>query len=104
MNFYVVLELSDLKGVLLAIIMEDNTNRMLRSQNPCFMKNETLNINKYVVASEIHARTLWEKIESLYASKCWNNNLFLLNSIASLKFKEDTSLSYHLNEFQGIID
>ncbi|RDX67308.1 hypothetical protein CR513_53834, partial [Mucuna pruriens] len=63
------------------------------------MKNETLSIN-----SEIHAKTLWEKIESLNASKCENNKLFLLNSIVSLKFKEGTSLSDHLNEFQGIID
>ncbi|RDY03371.1 hypothetical protein CR513_13054, partial [Mucuna pruriens] len=51
-----------------------------------------------------HQQTLWEKIESLYASKCGNNKLFLLNSIVSLKFKEGTSLSDHLNDFQGIID
>ncbi|RDX79966.1 hypothetical protein CR513_39548, partial [Mucuna pruriens] len=63
--------------------------------NPCLMKNETLSINKYVVLSgilwiiiETHAITLWEKIESLHASKCGNNKLFLLNSIMSLKFKE----------------
>ncbi|RDY00406.1 hypothetical protein CR513_16427, partial [Mucuna pruriens] len=48
--------------------------------------------------------TLQEKIESLYASKCGNNKLFLLNSIVSLRFKEGTSLSDHLNEFQGILD
>ncbi|RDX58135.1 hypothetical protein CR513_62573, partial [Mucuna pruriens] len=69
------------------------------SQNLCLMKNETLSIN-----NEIHARTLWDKIESLYASKCGNNKLFLLNSIVSLKFKKSTSLSDYLNEFQGIID
>ncbi|RDX95656.1 hypothetical protein CR513_21792, partial [Mucuna pruriens] len=56
------------------------------------------------ISSEIDAKTLWEKIEFLYASKCRNNKLFLLNSVVSLKFKEDTSLSDHLNEFQGIID
>ncbi|RDX78424.1 hypothetical protein CR513_41307, partial [Mucuna pruriens] len=86
--------------------------------NPCLMKNETLSINKYVVLSDIlwmimfiitlqvrtHASTLWEKIESLYASKYGSNKLFLLNSIVSLKFKEDTFLSDHLNEFQGILD
>ncbi|RDX88864.1 hypothetical protein CR513_29482, partial [Mucuna pruriens] len=43
-------------------------------------------------------------MKSLYASKCENDKLFLLNSIVSLKFKEDTSLSDHLNEFQMIID
>ncbi|RDX72306.1 F-box protein CPR30, partial [Mucuna pruriens] len=66
-------------------------------QNLCLMKNRSIN-------SEIHARTLWEKIESLYVSKCGNNKLFLLNYIVSLKFKERTSLLDHLNEFQGIID
>ncbi|RDX62257.1 hypothetical protein CR513_59428, partial [Mucuna pruriens] len=112
----VVLKLSSLKGILLARTMEGNTNRvvslndtnyhlciflflLLKSQNLCLMKNETLS-----VISEIHARNLWEKIESLYASKCGNNKLFLLNSIVSLKFKEDTFLLDHLNEFQGIID
>ncbi|RDX97966.1 hypothetical protein CR513_19192, partial [Mucuna pruriens] len=45
------------------------------------MKNGTLSIN-----IEIDARTLWEKIESLYASN------------------SRKALSNHLNEFQGIID
>ncbi|RDX97862.1 hypothetical protein CR513_19315, partial [Mucuna pruriens] len=36
------------------------------------------------IASEIHAVTLWEKIESLYASKCGNNKLFMLNFIGLL--------------------
>ncbi|RDX88351.1 hypothetical protein CR513_30072, partial [Mucuna pruriens] len=53
---------------------------------------------------ETHASTLCEKIESFYASMCGNNKLFLLNSIVSLKFKKGTSLSYHLNEFQRILD
>ncbi|RDY00297.1 hypothetical protein CR513_16555, partial [Mucuna pruriens] len=46
---------------------------------------------------------LWEKIESLYALKCGNNKLFLLNFIVSLKFKEGTFLPDHLNDFQGIL-
>ncbi|RDX70596.1 hypothetical protein CR513_50148, partial [Mucuna pruriens] len=112
-----------------ARIMEDNTNRMvslngtnyhlwkgkmkdllfvkkmhflfllLRSQNLCLMKNETLSINKYVVLSNF----LW-MIMFIITLQCGNNKLFLLNSIVSLKFKEGTSLSDHLNEFQGIID
>ncbi|RDY02493.1 hypothetical protein CR513_14051, partial [Mucuna pruriens] len=84
---------------------------LFRSQNLCLMKNETLSTNKYVVLFEIlwmiieiHVSTLWEKIESLYASMCGNKKLFLLNSIVSLNFKEDTSLSNHMNEFQEILD
>ncbi|RDY03182.1 hypothetical protein CR513_13256, partial [Mucuna pruriens] len=108
--------------------MEDNTNRMVSlnstnyhlwkgkmkdllfvkkmhlpvfaAQKPEYISDEEWNFEH----QDIHARTLWEKIESLYASKCGNNKLFLLNSIVSLKFKEGTSLSDHLNEFQGIID
>ncbi|RDX81116.1 hypothetical protein CR513_38242, partial [Mucuna pruriens] len=45
-----------------------------------------------------------QQIESQYALKCGNNKLFLLNSIVSLKFKESTFLSDHLNEFRGILD
>ncbi|RDY05718.1 hypothetical protein CR513_10416, partial [Mucuna pruriens] len=56
------------------------------------------------ITSEIHAMTLWDKIESLYVSKCGNNKLFLLNSIVSLKFSEGTSLSDHLNKLKEIID
>ncbi|RDX81971.1 hypothetical protein CR513_37294, partial [Mucuna pruriens] len=61
------------------------------------------NVYNYI-ASETHASNLWEKIEPLYVSTYGNNKLFLLNSIVSLKFKEDTSLSDHLNEFQRILD
>ncbi|RDX97304.1 hypothetical protein CR513_19938, partial [Mucuna pruriens] len=144
----VVSKLSSLKGVLLARIMEGNTNRMMNlnganyhlwkgkmkdllfvkkmhlpifaAQKPKSMSDEEWNfehqqvcgfIRLFVddnvynhIASEIHVRTLWEKIESLYALECGNNKLFLLNSIVSLKFKEGTSLLDHLNEFQGIID
>jgi len=51
------------------------------------------------IASETYARTLWEKIESLYASKYENNKLYLLSSIVSLKYTEGTSILDHLNEF-----
>jgi hypothetical protein len=56
------------------------------------------------IANETLAKNLWEKIESLYASKSRNNKLFLLNCFISLKYKEDTSISYHLSEFQGLMD
>ncbi|RDX79129.1 hypothetical protein CR513_40485, partial [Mucuna pruriens] len=80
---------------------------LLRSQNPCLIKNENLSINNYVVLFgifETDVSTLWENIESVYASNCGNNKLSLLNSIVSLKFNKGTSLSDPLNEFQGILD
>lgn len=56
------------------------------------------------IANESHARSLWEKIESLYASKSGNNKLYLLNSLMNLRYKEGTSILDHLNEFQGLLD
>ncbi|RDX98858.1 hypothetical protein CR513_18170, partial [Mucuna pruriens] len=119
----VVSELSGLKGVLLERIMDrmvslNGTNYHLwkgKMKDLLFVKTMHLPVCGFIrlfvddnvynhIASEIDAKILWEKIESLYASKCGNNKLFLLNSIVSLKFKEGTSLSDHLNEFQGIID
>lgn len=40
----------------------------------------------------------------MYASKLENNKLFLLNSFISLKYKEGTSISDHLSDFQGLLD
>lgn len=56
------------------------------------------------IANEEHARSLWKKIESLYASKSGNNKLYLLNSLMNLRYKEGTSISDHLNYFQGLLD
>nr|KYP44187.1 Retrovirus-related Pol polyprotein from transposon TNT 1-94 [Cajanus cajan] len=56
------------------------------------------------IANETHARTLWEKIESLYASKSGNNKLYLLNCLMNLRYRESSSISDHLNEFQGLLD
>nr|KYP56587.1 Retrovirus-related Pol polyprotein from transposon TNT 1-94 [Cajanus cajan] len=56
------------------------------------------------IANETHARALWEKIESLYASKSRNNKLYLLNCLMNLRYRESSSISDHLNEFQGLLD
>ncbi|KAH7568362.1 hypothetical protein JRO89_XS07G0281800 [Xanthoceras sorbifolium] len=56
------------------------------------------------ICNEIHARTLWSKLEQLYASKTGNNKLFYLTKLMQLKYKEGTSIADHLNEMQGILD
>lgn len=56
------------------------------------------------IANEEHARSLWKKIESLYASKSGNNKLYLLNSLMNLRYKGGTSISDHLNDYQGLLD
>ena len=45
---------------------------------------------------------IWEKLQSLYVSKSGNNKLYLLNILINLKYKEGSSVSDHLNEFQGL--
>lgn len=56
------------------------------------------------IANETHARALWEKIESLYASKSGNNKLYLLNCPMNLRYRESSSILDHLNEFQRLLD
>jgi len=51
------------------------------------------------IANETHVRTLWEKIEYLYASKSGNNKLYLLNSLMNLRYMENSFISDNLNEF-----
>lgn len=40
------------------------------------------------IQNETHARTLWTKLENLYASKTGNNKLYLLRRLMQLRFKE----------------
>jgi len=54
------------------------------------------------IANEEDAKSLWKKIETLYASSTKNNKLYLLNSLMNLRYKEGISISDHLNDFQGL--
>jgi len=56
------------------------------------------------IANESNAKDLWQKLESLYASKSGNNKLYLLNILINLRYKEGSFVSDHLNEFQGFLD
>ena len=38
------------------------------------------------VSEEIHAKSLWSKLEELYARKTGNNKLFLIKQMMGLKF------------------
>nr|QIA97933.1 hypothetical protein AP_R.00g000310-v1.0.a3 [Amaranthus palmeri] len=54
------------------------------------------------INEEVNARTLWKKLESLYASKSGNNKLFLIKQLMNLKYNENKALSDHLSDFHGI--
>ena len=55
------------------------------------------------VSEEKHARSLWNKLEQLYAQKTSNNKLFLIKKMINLKYQDGTPMTDHLNTFQGII-
>ncbi|CAO2816166.1 unnamed protein product [Amaranthus hypochondriacus] len=54
------------------------------------------------INEEVNTRTLWQKLESLYASKSENNKLFLIKQLMNLKYNENKALSDHLIDFHGI--
>ncbi|CAH9096206.1 unnamed protein product [Cuscuta epithymum] len=56
------------------------------------------------ISGETHARSLWNKLEQLYARKTGNNKLFLIKQMMSLKYHDGTPVTDHLNSFQGIIN
>ena len=56
------------------------------------------------ISEEKHARSLWNKLEELYARKTGNNKLFLIKQMMALKYQDGTSMTDHLNTFQGIIN
>ena len=61
------------------------------------------NVHNHIV-NETHARTFWEKLEMLYASKTGNNKLFLLKQLMTLKYKECSPILDHINDFQVILN
>ncbi|WJX48823.1 hypothetical protein P8452_35337 [Trifolium repens] len=56
------------------------------------------------VSSVTHARSLWIKLEELYARKTGNNKLFLFKQLMSLKYSDGSPMTDHLNTFQGILN
>nr|GEV02725.1 retrovirus-related Pol polyprotein from transposon TNT 1-94 [Tanacetum cinerariifolium] len=56
------------------------------------------------ICEETHARTLWNKLEQLYAQKTRNNKLFLIKQMMRLKYTDGSPITNHLNDFQGIIN
>ena len=56
------------------------------------------------IIEETHVRTLWQKLEELYARKEGTNKMFLIKKLMRLRYKEGTPIADHVNEFQGIIN
>ena len=56
------------------------------------------------ISDETHARTLWQKLEELYARKEGTNKMFLIKQLMNLRYREGAPLADHVNSFQGIIN
>ncbi|GKB51652.1 hypothetical protein Tco_0902405, partial [Tanacetum coccineum] len=54
------------------------------------------------ICEDTHARTLWNKLEQLYARKTRNNKLFLIKQMMRLKYTDGSPVTDHLNVFQGM--
>lgn len=61
------------------------------------------NVLNYI-CYESDARTMWDKLRSLIASKIGNNKFILPKQAMNLRYKEGYSISDHLSEFQGCFD
>ena len=55
------------------------------------------------IIDETHARTLWKKLEELFARKEGTNKMFLIKQLMCLRYKEGILIADHVNTFQGII-
>ena len=56
------------------------------------------------ISDETHARTLWQKLEELYARKEGTNKMFLIKQLMNLRYREGAPVANHVNAFQGIIN
>jgi len=56
------------------------------------------------ISGEKNAKSLWDKIEQMYAKKTGNNKMFLIKKMFGLNLQEWTSCADHLNTFQGIMN
>lgn len=56
------------------------------------------------IENEINARSLWLKLEELYARKTGNNKMYMIKKLIELRYQEGTPMTDHLNEFQGLLN
>lgn len=54
------------------------------------------------VAKEIDAYKLWKKVEKTYAQPSAQNVANLIRRLVTLKYKDGSSMSEHINEFEGV--
>jgi gag-polypeptide of LTR copia-type len=56
------------------------------------------------ISTETDAKGLWEKLESLYERKTTQNKAFYIRKLVKMKYKEGSSVSDHLSQFQDCVN
>uniref|UniRef100_A0A0D3C9Z6 Retrovirus-related Pol polyprotein from transposon TNT 1-94 n=1 Tax=Brassica oleracea var. oleracea TaxID=109376 RepID=A0A0D3C9Z6_BRAOL len=56
------------------------------------------------IETETDARSLWKKLEQLYARKTGNNKMYMIKKLIELRYQEETPMTDHLNAFQGLLN
>nr|VDD23068.1 unnamed protein product [Brassica oleracea] len=56
------------------------------------------------IETETDARSLWKKLEQLYARKTGNNKMYMIKKLIELRYQERTPMTDHLNAFQGLLN
>jgi gag-polypeptide of LTR copia-type/Zinc knuckle len=56
------------------------------------------------ISTEIDAKTLWEKLESLYENKIVQNKTFYIRKLVNMKYQKGSSVSDHLSRFQDCVN
>lgn len=56
------------------------------------------------IETETDARSLWKKLEQLYARKTGNNKMYMIKKLIELRYQEGTPMTDHLNVFQGLLN
>ncbi|KAF6152661.1 hypothetical protein GIB67_008098 [Kingdonia uniflora] len=77
---------------------DDLDSRVVNGIRLCLAKNDLENL-----AGEKSAKGPWEKLKSLYQTKCLSNRLYLKEQLHALKMNEGTSVGDLLGSLNGII-
>jgi gag-polypeptide of LTR copia-type len=56
------------------------------------------------ISTEINAKVLWDKLESLYEHKIAQNKVFYIKKLINMKYQEGSSVSDHLSRFQDCVN
>nr|GEV49166.1 ubiquitin carboxyl-terminal hydrolase 13 [Tanacetum cinerariifolium] len=78
--------------------------KLLHRQVYAYIRHCVNDIVSNHVSEEVNARTLWNKLEQLYAQKTCNDKLRLIKQLKGLRYSDGMAMSDHLIVFQEIMN